>query len=160
LTFVVSQTNGPASSSTNIAQTVTAKDCVSSNDGIYNVKTQLPSKYFAEPDPADLQVDGVAILAFDAVNRRLVAVPIQQSLSKTQQEGCQLQAATADDVSSSNRDFDLLVGLAKQTTDVQEGDEDSGLILVVVGIVVLILIVIIALVCCYWFGSRDAQEGT
>jgi len=118
--------------------------------------------YFTEPGPADLRVGGVAILAFSAVNRRLVAVPIQQSLRKTPQEGRQLQAVTADDASSSNRDFDLQVGLAKQTADVQQVKDDNGLMLVVVGIVVLILIVVIALVCCCFVcigGAKKRNKG-
>jgi len=120
-------------------------------------------------DPVDLQMDGFAILAFGTVNRPLVAVPIQQILRKTPQEGRQLHAVTADDASSSNRDFDLQVGLAKQTADVQQVKDDNGLMLVVVGIVVLILIIIFALDCRYCFdcigGARkrnkeqDVEEG-
>jgi len=162
LTFVVSQPDGPASSSTNIAETatdpLTAKDCISNNDGICNVKTQLPSKFFTEPSPADLQVDGVAILAFGVPGRRqLVAVPIQQSLRKSQRESRHLQDATTDDAETSgaNRDFDIQVGLASNN-DVAE-EESGGLMLIVVaGIVVLV--VLGSLGCCFCIAAKKRRD--
>jgi hypothetical protein len=66
LTFVVSQPLGPGTDSETItegtANPLTDKVC--RENGICNVKTQLLSKYFFEDSPNDLQVDGVAILAF------------------------------------------------------------------------------------------------
>jgi hypothetical protein len=66
LTFVVSQPSGSATDSKTIANGVadllTEKVCRAS--GICNVKTQLLSKFFTENIPGDLQVNGVAILAF------------------------------------------------------------------------------------------------
>jgi hypothetical protein len=92
LTFVVSQPDGISTDSeiiTNaVADPLTNKVCRES--GICNVKTQLLSKFFTEAIPADLRVDGVAILALGQaslmpssapttapVARRLRAVPIR-----------------------------------------------------------------------------------
>jgi hypothetical protein len=66
LTFVVSQPGGSATDSETItnalADPLTDKVCRES--GICNVKTQLLSKFFTETIPTDLQIDGIAILAF------------------------------------------------------------------------------------------------
>lgn len=172
LTFVVSRPEGPATPSTNIAEAIpdplTAKDCVSKKDGICNVKTQLPSKYFTEPAPADLQVDGVAILAFGTPERRrLVAVPIQQTLRHSaEQESRQLQdspAATADGAAESgaggaNRDFKMTATLAKQEPAVEASDSGMGLL---VGVVLVILIIIIGPVayCCCFGGAAAAKKN-
>jgi hypothetical protein len=66
LTLVVSQPAGPGSASETISDAVAnpLTDKVCRESGICNIKTQLLSKYFVEPSPNDLQVDGVAILAF------------------------------------------------------------------------------------------------
>jgi len=166
LTFVVSQPDGPASSSTNIAETVTdpltAKDCTSNSDGICNVKTQLPSKFFTDPSPADLQVDGVAILAFGLPGRRqLVAVPIQQTLRKTQAESRKLQDAAnteGNDASGSNRDFNMQVGLAKQQPPVAASDSSMGMMLAVVVVLILIVVAIVAYCCCFGGASKKNRH--
>jgi hypothetical protein len=93
LTFVVSQPLNPSSSpsetiTNSVADPLTDKVCRES--GICNVKTQLLSKFFTQTSPSDLQIDGVAILAFGQaslmpssapttapVGRRLRAVPIR-----------------------------------------------------------------------------------
>jgi hypothetical protein len=93
LTFVVSQPLNPSSSpsetiTNSVADPLTDKVCRES--GICNVKTQLLSKFFTQTSPSDLQIDGVAILAFGQaslmpssaptgppVARRLRAVPIR-----------------------------------------------------------------------------------
>jgi hypothetical protein len=66
LTFVISQPNGTATDSVPINNAVTnaltGKVCRES--GICNVRTQLQSKFFTDPNPGNLRVDGVAILAF------------------------------------------------------------------------------------------------
>jgi hypothetical protein len=66
LTFVVSQPTGSATDSETIINAVTdpLTDKVCRESGICNVKTQLLSKFFTETTPGDLQVDGIAILAF------------------------------------------------------------------------------------------------
>jgi hypothetical protein len=91
LTFVVSQPNNTLSSDSetitdSLADDLTDKVCRES--GICNVKTQLLSKFFTEPVPSALRIDGVAILAFGKASlmpsgaptpsrRRLRAVPIR-----------------------------------------------------------------------------------
>jgi hypothetical protein len=66
LTFVVSQPDGSATASEVITRGIpdplTDKTCRES--GICNVKTQLLSKFFVDTNPGDLNVAGVAILAF------------------------------------------------------------------------------------------------
>jgi hypothetical protein len=89
LTFVVSQPNNTLSSD---SETITNSlpddltDKVCRESGICNVKTQLLSKFFTEPLPSALRIDGVAILAFGQASlmpssapalRRLRAVPIR-----------------------------------------------------------------------------------
>jgi hypothetical protein len=66
LLFVVSQPDGTATDSRPIvnAQADPLTDKVCREGGICNVKTQLPSKFFTDINPADLRVDGIAILAF------------------------------------------------------------------------------------------------
>ena len=157
LTFVVSQPDGPASSSTNIQETVTdpltAKDCTSQSDGICNVKTQLPSKFFTEPFPADLQVDGVAILSFGVPGRRqLVAVPIQQNLHNTQ-ESRELQDNGEGEEGSdggANSDFGLEVSLARSQGSATAEKESNSLVVIAVA-AVLILIVVSGMACCIYF---------
>jgi hypothetical protein len=95
LTFVVAQPDGNATDSETITNAVAdpLTDKVCRESGICNIKTQLPSKFFADSNPSDLRVDGVAILAFgkaslmpsssptiDTANRRLRA-PIRGLLS-------------------------------------------------------------------------------
>jgi len=139
-TFVVSQPDGPASSSTSIAETVadalTAKDCISQKDGVCNIKTQLPSKFFSVPNPSDLRVDGVAILAFGVPARRLVAVPIQQSLQKGQ-AGRGLQ----DNGDGPASDFQLEVGLATNSTTAEEKGGGTVFILLTGAATVIVLVV-------------------
>jgi archaellin len=67
LTFEISQPLGTDTPSTRPIlngnpDPLTDKVCV--EDGICNVKTQLLSKFFTDQEPADLRVDGIAILAF------------------------------------------------------------------------------------------------
>ena len=66
LLFVVSQPDGTVTDTRPIvnaqADPLTEKVC--REGGICNVKTQLPSKFFTDINPADLRVDGMAILAF------------------------------------------------------------------------------------------------
>jgi hypothetical protein len=66
LTFVVSQPSGSATDSETITNAVAdpLTDKVCRESGICNVKTQLLSKFFTETIPGDLQIDGIAILAF------------------------------------------------------------------------------------------------
>jgi hypothetical protein len=66
LTFVISQPNGTATDSVPINNAVTnpLTDKVCRESGICNVKSQLQSKFFADANPGNLRVDGVAILAF------------------------------------------------------------------------------------------------
>jgi hypothetical protein len=67
LTFTISQpesTNSATSTpiANGVANPLTDKVCRES--GICNVKTQLQSKFFTDPNPKNLKVDGVAVLAF------------------------------------------------------------------------------------------------
>jgi hypothetical protein len=66
LSMTVSQPLGPGTPSNVIVGTntdaLTSKSCL--YNGICNIKTQLPSKFFVEAQPKDLRIDGVAILAF------------------------------------------------------------------------------------------------
>jgi len=150
LTFVVSQPDGPASSTTTIEATetdpLTAKDCASNQDGICNVKTQLPSKFFVEPVPADLQVDGVAILAFGAPVRRLVGVPIQQtSVRKKTQESRNLQDQTVivyEDAPTKKK-FDLNVELART----EYGVSEDGTIYIPVMLMIIVSVAITLIIC-------------
>jgi hypothetical protein len=66
LTFVVSQPDSTATDSETITNAVAdpLTDKVCRESGICNVKTQLQSKFFADSNPSDLRVDGVAVLAF------------------------------------------------------------------------------------------------
>jgi hypothetical protein len=66
LTFIVSQLTGSATDSETITNAVAdpLTDKVCRESGICNVKTQLLSNFFTETIPANLQIDGVAILAF------------------------------------------------------------------------------------------------
>jgi hypothetical protein len=66
LTFVISQPDGTAADSEIITNTVadSLSDKVCHESGICNVISQLQSKFFADANPSDLHVDGVAILAF------------------------------------------------------------------------------------------------
>ncbi len=98
LTFVVSQPDGTATASEVITRGVpdplTDKTCRES--GICNVKTQLLSKYFTDPNPGDLNVAGVAILAFGRAS-------LMPSSAPTGAGGRRLRAPirgtlTADDV--------------------------------------------------------------
>lgn len=163
LTLVVSQPRGPASSSTPIAETITdpltAKDCTSSHGdgGICIVKTQLPSKFFAQPSPADLQVNGVAILAFGGSgrNRQPVAVPIQASLLRKAQDG----SSELPDGAGNNRYFDIQVGLTSQQPAAAETTSDSnksGMALVVA--IELFIFVLALLAYCDCFGGVVPQK--
>jgi hypothetical protein len=98
LTFVVSQPDGTATASEVITRGVpdplTDKTCRES--GICNVKTQLLSKFFTDPNPGDLNVAGVAILAFGRAS-------LMPSSAPTGAGGRRLRAPirgtlTADDV--------------------------------------------------------------
>jgi hypothetical protein len=93
LTFVISQPGAEVSNSVAInnavADPLTEKFCRES--GICNVKSQLLAKYFADLNPPDLRVDGVAVLAFGKASlmpssaptqsRRRLRVPIQGLLT-------------------------------------------------------------------------------
>jgi len=148
LAFVISQPDGPASSTTVISETVadplTRKSCKSS--GICHVKTQLPSKFFLEADPKDLLIDGVALLAFGSA-RRLVQVPIQQTLR-------QLLKVIDDNTArllkaSSSAEFNLKVGLAPK-----DGLADR---MVIGGCALLAVLVLFTICCCCRRRRRDLQ---
>jgi hypothetical protein len=51
-------------------------DKVCREGGICNVKTQLPSKFFTDVSPADLQVDGIDILAFGKASLMPSSAPL------------------------------------------------------------------------------------
>jgi hypothetical protein len=98
LTFVVSQPDGTATASEVITRGVPdpLTDKVCRESGICNVKTQLLSKYFTDPNPGDLNVAGVAILAFGRAS-------LMPSSAPTGAGGRRLRAPirgtlTADDV--------------------------------------------------------------
>jgi hypothetical protein len=112
LTFVVSQPDGSASASETITNAVadplTDKLCL--ENGICNVKTQLLSKFFVDTNPGNLQVDGVAILAFgkaslmpssapSAFGERRLRAPIRGLLS-----GDDVKAFMAAQQMNNNRD--------------------------------------------------------
>jgi hypothetical protein len=79
LTFVVSQPDGTATASEVITSgtpdPLTDKTC--REGGICNVKTQLLSKFFTDINPGDLNVAGVAILAFGSASLMPSAAPSQ-----------------------------------------------------------------------------------
>jgi hypothetical protein len=66
LTFVLSQPTGSATVSETVTNAVAdpLTDKVCQESCICNVKTQPLSKFFIETIPNDLQIDGIAILAF------------------------------------------------------------------------------------------------
>jgi hypothetical protein len=158
LTFVVSQPDSTATNSETITNAVadplTDKVCLES--GICNVKTQLQSKFFADINPGDLRVDGVAILAFgkaslmpssaptvDTATRRLRA-PIRGLLTgddikafmAIQQNRDKPRVSVVSTVSDSSQrmlqdgaaqsEFDLKVGLQGIYGIINGQDDSSG----------------------------------
>ena len=78
LLFVVSQPNGSATTDSPPivnAQADPLTDKVCREGGICNVKTQLPSKFFTGINPADLRVDGIALLAFGKASQMPSSAP-------------------------------------------------------------------------------------
>jgi hypothetical protein len=84
LTFVVSQPNGTATDSETITNAVPdpLTDKVCRESGVCNVKTQLLSKFFTDTNPADLRVDGVAILAFGRASLMPSSAPTSSTATR------------------------------------------------------------------------------
>jgi len=111
LSFVVSQPAGPEVAGTpNVLNgspdPLTEKAC--GLDGICNVKTMLPSRYFVDPIPNDLQVDGIALLSFGTPARKLKAT-IRGSIKAHNEDALESVRALQD--SAANSPFSLQAGL-------------------------------------------------
>jgi len=95
----------------------------------------------------------VEILAFGTVNHCRL-----QSFAQDPREPPNPRRRKTE-VDGSNRDFDLPVGLAKQTLMFRQTDNsDNGLVLAIIGIVILILVVGISVVCCFCFGCCGTKQ--
>jgi hypothetical protein len=115
LIFVVFQPDGTATDSDTITNAFPdpLTDEVRRESGNYNVKTPLLSKFLSDTNPADLRVDGVAILASgkaslmpssaptsSTVTRRLRA-PIRGLLTGDDVKACMAAKQNRDDSRSS-----------------------------------------------------------
>jgi len=176
LRFVVSQPEGPGTPSVNIAggtpDPLTAKLC--GLDGKCNVKTQLPSKYFVDPNPNDLQVDGIALLAFGSPSR-LLRARISGSIAAPDRK-LQLSDEEAPPVSSTGEPpFSLEVGLvgaqpaapqaAPQQPVVATEPAPSNNTAIFIGIICFLVVLIVLMVigisvycCCFAGGGSAAKD--
>jgi hypothetical protein len=190
LLFVVSQPDGTATDSSPIVNYVADPftDKVCREGGICNVKTQLTTKFFTEVNPADLRVDGIAILAFGkaslmpssaptATTRRLRA-PIRGLITgddvkafmaaqqKTQEEASSAVAVAIPDSGrmmqeAAQSEFGLQVGLVGITGEVEGGGQGSSSSPAVFAAGVLL--VAFACVCLFFFfgaKKRTTKEDS
>jgi hypothetical protein len=174
----LSQPGGNAAPSRPIMNTIndplTQKSC--SELGICNVKHQLTSKWFMDPFPEPLQVDGVALLSFGIASsmpsaapssnrRELRAVPIRAYLHP---EEIQSIMHRHDAVSSLGRtlqgssrtasDFDLKVSLLPGVDDSEAEGTKSFTTFFIVGVCAAVLAVVMCLLGCrYCFGRKSKK---
>jgi hypothetical protein len=178
LRFVVSQPLGPGTESVNIdggvADPLTLKICRQGDGGICNVKTQLPSKFFVNQFPNDLQIDGMALLAFGIPTpaaRKLVRIrgtisaPVPE-LEEDQEVANQELARRLQE--GGENPFSMQVGLvsdaapAMQTpaaAPVQElaFDYTMAIVAVIVSILVIVLCCCCG-ICVYYFAFAKKKN--
>jgi len=188
LLFVVSQPDGTATDSRPIvnAQSDPLTDKVCREGGICNVKTQLPSKFFTDVNPADLRVDGIAILAFGnaslmpssaptaTVVRRLRA-PIRGLITgddvkafMVAQRNMQDEASNAVAVAVPNSgqilqaaaqsEFGLQVGLSGLFNNNDDGNAEGSGNAAVVAVGVLVMLAATGGLFFFFFTKRRKQE--
>jgi len=138
------------------------------DDIICNVKTQLPSKFFTDVNPADLRVDGIAILAFGkaslmpssaptaTVVRRLRA-PIRGLITGDDVKACMVAQRNMQDEASNavavaipnsgqmlqaaaQSEFGLQVGLSELFNNNDDGNAEGSGNAAVVAVGVLVML--------------------
>jgi len=180
LSFVVTQPDGPGSPTSNIQGSVpdilSSKDCNSLLDGICNVKTQLLAKYFVDPNPNDLRIDGVALLALGSpigLRRKLVAIRGSVSSKRTSSTGRELQVYQ-DGTTSSDFGIDVtVVGNPPDTVvttnttvdvvvDVQETSTTSffadNMLYIGIAVGIFLISLLCIVICCCCCGRRRERR--
>jgi hypothetical protein len=168
ISFILSQGGDPALAATPTTaiqnrQTdpLTLKAC--GVDGRCNVKHQLTSKFFDDPRPGDLEINGIALIGLGTPNgpvaRKLLRVPVRAGLLRSprqqQESSRQLQSETESE-------FDLSAPLNPAIPPATEADGNDGnqgtnsddMIIVLVAVVAAVFVCItticisIMAVCC------------
>jgi hypothetical protein len=179
LEISLSQPGGNAAPSRPISNTIndplTQKTC--SELGICNVKHQLTSKWFMDPFPEPLQVDGVALLSFGIASsmpsaapsssrRELRAVPIRVHLHH---EEIQRIMNRHDAVSSLGRtlqgstrtasDFELKVSLLPGVDNSEDAGTKSFTTFFIVGGCTAALAVLVCLLACRYCCCKKSKKA-
>ena len=158
-TMIVSQPNGSASSTNNIAAStpdpLTVKNC---NGGICNIKTQLPSKYFTEPNPTYLQVDGMATLTFGTA-RRLVTVPVKNIMHRSEVDHTISESTSRRTMQEGKSpDFELKADLAQASNFAESDDNNTGVLIVIMSVIFHIIITATTVGCCWYFHAARKRR--
>jgi hypothetical protein len=141
-------TVGSAVISNQVADGLTFKDCLIGGQGKCNVKTQIPSKFFATNNPATLSITGVALIGFGPNPqpvRRLSMVPIRL-----------LQSGDAQG------EFRVEAHLVKTDLVAQKGNSgnrSSPMIGVVVGVIAAVGLTVGLVAALYWRHKKRRSSA-
>jgi hypothetical protein len=182
VSFVLSQLGDPALAATPTTaiqnrQTdpLTLKDCDSIGDGRCNVKHQLTSKFFDDPSPGDLEVNGIALIGFGtptAGGRKLIRVPVRGLLRAAASTMAQdastarvLQSPPAAGAAGTESEFGLSFSLAPvlEPTVTDEpppsnNDNSSNTAIIAAVVVVFVCIAMCTIVACLFMCLRRRDD--
>ena len=165
LTAVVTQPSGPGTPTTAIdtyvPNALTTKDCTSNSDGICNLLTQLPSKYFVDVAPQDLRVSGTAVLAFGTARKhRLLHVPVRnlRHLAPAN-EGIDDRQLQQQQEGGSQSEFDLTAKLEGNPVAAADSDDGDSNALLTTVIAVLGVVAVASLGCGVYYNCAARRSN-
>jgi hypothetical protein len=179
VTFILSQGGNPAlaAAPTTAIQNrqtdpLTLKDCDSVGDGRCNVKHQLTSKFFDDPSPGDLEVNGIALIGFGTPTgaaRKLIRVPVRGLLrAAAAGEATARHLQQEPPAGGTESEFDLSFQLNPTTVPAAAEDDNnnqssnSNTIVIIVAVVVVIICVALAVMVCvffFYYRRNDKERG-